>query len=260
MGSTPLSWLHISEEVEEHLPSASLTLKPPGRLRRCQKHSAQRYPRILLRLLQTAPRCSPPPQGTAFAATQLLSPRGGTEPFLLAPSPLPSSLPAHTRLRSTLGNQPGVAAKQKSSRLKAAALITPASHSRSPLSCKSVCSIKYAQLTRMKPLAAFIDVHYLGFYSIINNRGEADTRPLISLRCAAHPQWCAENISPGTAQLRNPASNVSKPQAGCAPAQGGQDHVSFPVQRSLINRHHQPVRKASLQVVCYLWHQTATGR
>lgn len=77
------------------------------------------------------------------------------------------------------------------------------------MSCKSVCSIKYAQLTRMKPLAAFIDVHYLGFYSIINNRGEADTRPLISLRCAAHPRWrlrprCAENISPASNTCPSP--------------------------------------------------------
>lgn len=129
------------------------------------------------------------------------------------PLPLSPKLPATTHLWSTLGNQPGVAAKRKSSRLKAVALITPASHSRSLLSCKSVCSIKYAQLTRMKPLAAFIDVHYLGFYSIINNRGEADTRPLISLRCAAHPRWrlrprCAENISPASNTCPSPRKVV----------------------------------------------------
>lgn len=41
----------------------------------------------------------------------------------------------------------------------------------------------------MKPFAAFIDVHYLGFYGIINNGGDADTHPLNTV-CAALPTLC----------------------------------------------------------------------
>lgn len=109
-----------------------------------------------------------------MCALPILLPTGGTQPFPpLCPTPL------RERFRGTLGNQLGVAAGREQP-AEGCSINHSSLPARSPLSSKSVCSIKYAQLTRVKPFTALTDVRYLGFYSVINNGGEADTRPLMS--------------------------------------------------------------------------------
>lgn len=93
MGSTPLTWLHISQEVEEHLLSASLTLPHVAEA----TWPAQEVPEAQCTEAPTHPTASPPNSPTMLPTSpgdSTCSPRGGTEPFLLAPSPL-SQAPCH---------------------------------------------------------------------------------------------------------------------------------------------------------------------
>lgn len=74
----------------------------------------------------------------------------------------------------------------------------------------------------MKPFAAFIDVRYLGFYGIINNRGEAGTHPLNAI-CTASPTLRGFS-NPGLQTASSPGCHYSDTPP-VTRVQGTEDHA-----------------------------------